>query len=235
MKELSPRERLEQVEEKISAACRSAGRKRGDVKLIGASKTKTVEEILALADAGLRCFGENYVQEGISKVQALSEKRLEWHFIGVLQSNKAKFIPGNFDLFHGLDSLALAKKLDSAAQKQKLVQDCLIEINLNRELTKGGIPPHDALQLLESLNELKNVRVTGLMCIPNSAAQLENPRKNFAKLRELLDQLNSRGSYKHHLCELSMGMSADYEDAIREGATIIRLGTALFGERKKKE
>ncbi|MGZ6290483.1 MAG: YggS family pyridoxal phosphate-dependent enzyme, partial [Bdellovibrionota bacterium] len=152
-------------------------------------------------------------------------------FIGNLQSNKAKFIPGRFAMFHALDSLSLARKLDKASAELKTVLPCLVEVNVDEEESKGGIAADALPAFLESLATFSNLKINGLMCLP---AATKASRAPFAKLRGLLEAANKSGAYPHKLSELSMGMSSDLEEAILEGATYIRVGTRLFGERTKK-
>ncbi len=220
-------ERLDAVREKIREACQLAGRAEKDVLLIGVSKTKSAEEVAVLAALGVRDFGENYVQEALGKVNAMPE--LRWHFIGSLQSNKAKFLPGNFTLFHALDSFTLAQKLDKAAAAKGLVLPALVEVNVDAEGSKAGVADAQLARLLEQLTTLPHLEIRGLMCIP---APTNEKRRPFASLRGLLEAVNREGAYRLPLRELSMGMSHDYPEAILEGATMIRVGTALFGERK---
>jgi PLP dependent protein len=227
------RERLLAVQERIRTACASSGRSVEDVTLVAVSKTKPWQDIADFADLGLKDFGENYVQEALAKqasAEVAAKHGLRWHLIGTLQSNKAKFVPGNFHLFHGLDSAALAERMNRLCAEKNVVQDCLLEVNLDFETTKGGIPAMDLPDALEVLNGLKNLRILGLMCIP---APGRDTRPAFSKLRELLDDLNVSGAYREPLRELSMGMSSDFEAAIQEGATLVRLGTVLFGEREQ--
>lgn len=226
------KERLLAVQEKIRDACQRAGRDPGGVTLIAVSKTKPFSDIADFAALGLRDFGENYVQEAQEKIAAANAAGLDlrWHMIGTLQSNKAKFVAGKFCLFHALDSLSLAQKLDKAALAAGVVQECLLEVNVDLETTKGGIAESHLPELLAKLNGLANVQIRGLMCIPAPGGG----RAPFHRLRELRDRLNQAGTYRAPLTELSMGMSADFEDAILEGATLVRVGTTLFGERAKK-
>lgn len=227
-----PRRRLEDVKAAMARAIEMTGRGPDSVRLVAVSKTKSWQEIAAFAELGVTDFGENYIQEALAKIEALKARKLNWHFIGTLQSNKAKFLVGNFHLFHGLDSLALAQRINRLAEAANTPVNCLIEINIDEEATKGGVHPEDLEQLLASLNHLEFVNINGLMCIP--APNPKGSRFAFAKLRELLESANRNGSYKKSLTELSMGMSSDFEDAILEGATIIRVGTRLFGERERK-
>ncbi len=230
------KERLQQVEETILSACQKSGRKRTAVKLIAVSKTKGWEEVRDFLLLGQTEFGENYVQEAISKIQSLQtwkevEKKApspHWHFIGNLQSNKTKFIPGNFSLFHALDSLSLAEKLNKSASAVHQVQNCLVEVNLEGQSTKGGISPKELPHFLEKLQSHSSLTITGLMCIPDPKRSSREP---FSELRQLQEKMNQVGAYKKPLTELSMGMSADFSEAILEGSTMVRVGTALFGAR----
>lgn len=227
--------RLAAVREKIANACSQAGRAVSEVTLVGASKTKLWEELEDFANAGLIAFGENYVQEALEKQEKARKgfPQVQWHLIGRLQSNKAKFIPGNFSLFHALDSLSVARKLDQAADKAKVLQNCLIEVNLDVEASKGGLVEKDLPGFLEQLASLSHIRIVGLMCIPEPVRG-RDPRRPFAWLREMLERVNQQGAYPQNLRELSMGMSGDFEAAILEGATYVRVGTSLFGARLPK-
>jgi pyridoxal phosphate enzyme (YggS family) len=220
------RERLEKVHLEIEEACRASGRRAEEVKLIAVSKTKAAEDIRSLAELGVRDFGENYVQEALPKLEALQKLSLQWHFIGSLQSNKAKFIPSRFDWLHTLHSFSLAEKLHKAIGPGTPL-NCLIEVNIDQEGSKAGLPPEALPDFLESVAALPSLQVRGLMCIPST----ENPQAAFARLRELKEQANRAGAYPQTLTELSMGMSGDFGLAIREGATMVRVGTALFGKR----
>jgi pyridoxal phosphate enzyme (YggS family) len=221
------KERLEKTRAEIREACQASGRRPEEVKLIAVSKTKSAGEIRALAGLGVRDFGENYVQEALPKLEALNELALGWHFIGGLQSNKAKFIPGRFEWLHTLHSFSLAEKLHRAVGEGAPL-NCLVEVNIDEEGTKAGLRPEALPGFLESVSLLPSLQVQGLMCIPST----ESPRAAFARLRELREQANRAGAYPQTLTELSMGMSGDFGLAIREGATMVRIGTALFGERE---
>jgi pyridoxal phosphate enzyme (YggS family) len=221
------KERLEKIQSQIREACLAAGRSEHGVKLIAVSKTKSAEMIRAFANLGVMDFGENYVQEALPKVEALQDLGLHWHFIGGLQSNKAKFIPGRFSLLHTVDSISLAEKVNKAAMNAGLVQDCLLEVNISGEGSKSGLELGGLLPLLERCAQLGALHVRGLMCIP--AAGLG--RAPFAHLRGLLEEANRMAVYPRALTELSMGMSGDFKEAILEGSTMVRIGTALFGER----
>lgn len=221
---------LEAVQSRILAACSQAGRAPGEVTLVAVSKTKPWTDIEAFYQLGVRDFGENYIQEAQVKQQRAVQsghKDIRWHLIGTLQSNKVKHVSGHFTLFHALDSFSLAEKLSKVGPL-----DCLVEVNVDAEISKGGVAAVSLPAFLETLSPLKNLRVRGLMCIP-STVQARDPREPFARLRELREQCNASGAYREKLTELSMGMSADFEAAILEGATFVRVGTTLFGERLK--
>lgn len=204
-----------QVRERIARACAKAGRDPASVKLIAVSKLQPVEKLRAAAEAGQARFGENYAQELRDKSAGLPG--VEWHFIGALQTNKARIVVGRAALIHTCDRLALAQEISKRAAAE---QGVLLEVNVGREPQKAGVLPEDAAALLEQVRALPNLRCDGLMCIPPAEG---DSRPYFRALRELASRLQ--------LAELSMGMSADYETAIEEGATFVRVGTAIFGAR----
>ena len=211
-------EGLARVRERVAAACARAGRAEASVTLIAVSKTKPIELLREAMAAGQRSFGENYAQEFRDKFQALAgESGLDWHFIGALQTNKVKYVAGKAALVHTCDRLSLAQELSKRAPIEQRV---LLEINIGREPQKAGVLPEEALALLEQVRALPKLRCDGLMCIPPAEG---DPRVHFRALRELGGRLGLR--------ELSMGMSSDYEAAIEEGATMVRVGTAIFGAR----
>jgi len=217
------------VRRRIAAAARKAGRDPLAVKLVAVSKTVDLERIKEARDAGQKIFGENYLQEARGKIEALGEAA-SWHFIGHLQSNKAKAAVALFDLIHGVDSLKLARALDAAAARTDKVQDILIQINLGGEETKSGASPDAAPALLREIARLPHLRVAGLMTMPPWFTDPEVVRPYFRGLRELRERL-----LPLEICplpELSMGMSGDFEAAIEEGATLVRIGTAIFGRRE---
>ncbi|ADO44994.1 alanine racemase domain protein [Hydrogenobacter thermophilus TK-6] len=220
-------EKLREVEERLQKACERAGRKREEVVLLGASKSVPAQRIREFYACGLSTFGENRVQEFLKKYQALEDIAIDWHFIGRLQSNKVKYILGKVSLIHSLDRDSLAQEINKRAN---VVQNVLIEVNVAGEKTKGGIVPENLLAFYQHLLSYKNLRVLGLMCIPPYTEDPEKARPYFAKLRELKEKLESEFLVK--LPHLSMGMSTDFEVAIEEGATIVRIGTLLFGERR---
>lgn len=230
------KERLLKIQAGIREAALASGRAEASVQLVAVSKTKSWEDIKDFLLLGVSTFGENYIQEALPKIKSVGDwcsanqrPSPTWHFIGHLQSNKSKQIPRVFSLFHALDSFSLAEKLNRAAAAQGVVQDCLLEVNVDAEVTKNGLAADGLSRLLQQLNGLESLRVTGLMCIPAPGAGGSRPA--FARLRELRDEMNKKGAYHLPLAELSMGMSGDFKEAILEGATIVRVGTSLFGER----
>jgi pyridoxal phosphate enzyme (YggS family) len=235
------KEKLQAIRQRIIEARQKAGRKAREVQLLAVSKTKPWEMVAEFLLLGQCAFGENYVQEALEKQEAIrswldtcggdAPPEPEWHLIGTLQSNKAKFLPDQFVLFHGLDNLALAEKINQKSEEKKTLTRALVEINLDTQSSKGGISISDLPQFLENAAKLQSLRITGLMAIPNPESPDTISGKNFAKLREILNEANKNSWYRTELFELSMGMSHDFELAISEGATIVRVGTALFGER----
>ncbi len=208
----------------MAEAARRAGRSPSDVMLLAVSKKQSLERVQAAYDAGLRDFGENYVQ-GLQNHEARLPNDVRWHFIGHIQSKKAKRVAG-VTLVHSVDSLKLAEKLAAAAEQLQRTLPGLLNINISNEASKSGIVPDDTLPLLEQLASLAHLEIRGFMCIPSPA---EEPRRAFARLRELRDLARSKTGLA--LPELSMGMSSDYQDAIAEGSTIVRVGTRIFGPR----
>ncbi|MFL5401181.1 MAG: YggS family pyridoxal phosphate-dependent enzyme [Myxococcales bacterium] len=231
---------LRGVRERIDRACERAKRDPASVTLVAVSKVQPIEAIREALEAGQRDFGENYAQELRDKADAIGgpEERaspatgggrrpqhtIAWHFLGALQTNKVKMIVGRVALLHTCDRPSLAQELNKRAASLGIVQRVLVEVNLAREPQKGGIAPADLPAFVATLRNLPSLRCEGLMCIPPAE---EESRLHFRRLRELRDELGV-------LPELSMGMSADYETAIEEGATIVRVGTAIFGERPPK-
>ncbi len=208
-----------------------SGRKPETVTLVAASKSQPSEKILSIASAGITNFGENYAQELID--HAAITPGITWHFIGHLQRNKAKVVLPLVALIHSVDSRDLALEIEKRAAALNKIQSVLIEINLGAETSKTGISPEEAETLASTLNELPHVKLCGLMTLPPPGETPEHSRPYFRGLREIRDAWNQKNLYKTQLTELSMGMSQDFETAIEEGATYVRLGTALFGERLK--
>jgi len=220
---------LEEVRSAIAAAARRAGRDPGEVRLVAVSKTVDLERIQAAIAAGQDLFGENYLQEAKAKIDALG-RQVGWHLVGHLQSNKARGAVELFDLIHSVDRLKLARALEAAAARLGKVQDVLIQVNQGGEDTKSGVEPAAALELLQEVARLPHLRVLGLMTMPPWFADPEAARPFFRALRELRDRLRDLSGLP--LTELSMGMSDDFEVAVEEGATLVRVGTAVFGPRR---
>ncbi len=222
---------LKEILLRIESACRRVGRDPSEVTLLGATKTVSPDTIRDFFECGLKVFGENRVQEFLKKYEVLKDLNIDWHFIGRLQSNKVKYLMGKISLIHSLDRVSLAQEIQKRADKAGVVQKVLIEVNIGEEKTKGGVLPADLFDLFKYTLSLKNLKVLGLMCIPPYTENPQEARCYFSKLRELRDTLEKEFSVE--LPHLSMGMSHDFEIAIEEGATIVRIGTLLFGERKR--
>ena len=226
------KQRLEQVKERIRQAAESCGRDADSVRLVAVSKTIAADIVKKAIEAGATILGENYVQEARDKFKALAQYQVSWHFIGHLQSNKAKYAVRLFDLIHSVDSLKLARELDKQAAKVDKTQQILVQVNISGEDTKSGISADEAPGLIAEIGRLKNIAVKGLMTMPPYFYQPEKVRPFFAALRELRDRIKEHTPPNVSLDELSMGMTGDFEVAIKEGATLVRIGTAIFGERQ---
>lgn len=221
--------RLEEVEEKIRKACERSQRKPEDVLLLGASKSVQPLKIKEYYQCGLSVFGENRVQEFLRKYEELKDLNINWHFIGRLQSNKVKYIIDKVSLIHSLDRESLAHEINKRARALGKIQEVLIEVNVGNEDSKGGLNLEDLFGFYERVLTFKNLKVVGLMCIPPYREDPNQVRPYFERLRKLKEKLEWEFSVK--LNHLSMGMSHDFEVAIEEGATIVRIGTLLFGKR----
>ena len=220
------------VHERIAAAARAAGRDPGEITLCAATKVQTDETIRSAIAGGIRVCGENRVQELTAHLEANAYAGAEVHFIGHLQTNKVKQVVGKVALIHSVDSERLLRAIDAQADKLGIVQDILLEVNIAREASKGGIPPEDLPALAELALSSPCVRLRGLMAIPPVSAVSGSNRKYFSQMRNLFVDITGEMSDNQYIMDcLSMGMSADYEDAIAEGATLVRVGTALFGPR----
>lgn len=224
------KENLKYVEKRIQAACDRAGRPRDEVTLIAVSKTKPVEMIREIASLGIVDFGENKVQEIIEKNEIIKDP-LNWHMIGHLQRNKIKYIVDKTCLIHSVDSIKLAMAIDEEAKKKNVVISILIEVNVAKENTKYGIYPEEILELVYYIANLSNIRLKGLMTIAPFVENPENNRIHFSNLRNLCVDIKSKNIDNVTMNILSMGMTGDYEVAIEEGATMVRVGTGIFGQR----
>jgi PLP dependent protein len=227
--------RLASIKERIAAACARTGREASEVTLLGVTKTVAPELIKPAIESGLRVVGENRVQEAASKISELKEitsnYNVEWHLIGHLQSNKARRAVELFDAIQSIDSLRLAERLNDLLGESGKRMPVLIEVNLGDEASKSGISAHEALSLCEQMLKFANLELRGLMAVPPFLDNLEDVRPFFRRLRELHGEARRVGIVGEKFTELSMGMSHDFEVAIEEGATLVRIGTALFGER----
>jgi len=215
-----------------SAAC--AGRNASALQLLAVSKTRNSEEIKIAVSQGLKAFGENYVQEALDKINNLESLKLEWHFIGPLQSNKTKQVAENFNWVHTVDRLKIAKRLNDQRPEHLGPLNICLQINIDNEPTKSGVIPNQACELALSLHQLPNLRLRGLMAIPKAQTSREKQRQPFKALRLLQDEINRQLDNSQKLDTLSMGMSGDIEAAIQEGSTILRVGTDIFGPRTDK-
>ena len=222
------RENLLKVKDRIAQAAGRVGKNPEDVKLVLVTKTIGLEQIREAIAAGVTTFGENYVQEARTKIEALGSTNTEWHFIGHLQTNKAKYAVRLFNLIHSVDSIKLARELDRRSALEGRVVDCLIEVNLAGESSKFGADKNEVVDLAAEMTSLQHLSLRGLMTMPPYSEDPESSRPYFIALRTLKDQLER---HQISLPELSMGMSADFEVAIDEGATMVRVGRAIFGER----
>lgn len=223
-------ERLLAVQARIAAAAHAAGRDSSTVALLAVSKTWPADAVREAAAAGQRAFGENYVQEGVDKVEALRDLELEWHFIGPLQSNKTRPVANAFDWVHGIDRLKIAERLSAQRDVHLPALNVCIQVNVSGEDSKSGVAPDQVAALAQVVAGLPRLCLRGLMCIPEPTEDSALLRARFGLLRRLRDELAAAGLA---LDTLSMGMSHDIEPAIAEGATIVRVGTAIFGERIK--
>ena len=221
---------LQAVQQRVGAAARDFGRDSNGITLLAVSKTWPAEYVRIAAAAGQRAFGENYVQEGVDKATALRPLGLEWHFIGPLQSNKTRLIAESFDWVHSIDRLKIAERLSEQRPPQMPPLQVCLQVNVSGEATKSGVTLDAIGDLADRVARLPGLRLRGLMAIPAPTTDFAQQRAAFRTLRQAFEQLNRRGL---SLDTLSMGMSDDLEAAIAEGATIVRIGTAIFGERDK--
>jgi len=225
---LTIKENLLRVKERIERAAQKAGRDPKEIKLVAVSKTVEVARIKEAIEAGVSILGENYVQEAQKKIEELG-KPVSWHFIGHLQSNKAKYAVRLFDVIHSIDSIPLAEELNRRAEQPDRVIKVMIEVNLSKEATKFGTDEERMLNLARSIQTFKHLSLEGLMTMPPYFDSPEMSRPYYVALRELKERMTKEGI---PMKELSMGMSNDFEIAIEEGATYVRIGTAIFGPRK---
>ena len=218
------------IRQRMAAAAERCGRNHEDIKLMAVSKTVPPERVHEAIKAGITWFGENYVQEAREKIPAVGQN-VSWHMIGHLQTNKVKYVVHLFDWIHSVDRIELAKELDKRAAQNQRTLKVLIEVNVSGEVSKNGVEPSRVLELVRQISVMPNLDVQGLMTMPPFFENPEEARPYFVALRELRDKIASENIPGIQMKELSMGMTGDFEVAIEEGATIIRVGRAIFGER----
>ncbi|HEY5522094.1 MAG TPA: YggS family pyridoxal phosphate-dependent enzyme [Desulfuromonadaceae bacterium] len=221
---------LAQINERVRAAAERAGRDPASVRLVAVSKTRPAADIIAAFKAGQTVFGENYIQELVTKLTEVREA-VQWHVIGHLQSNKVKYIAGRVALIHSVDRISLAQEIDRQWSKLGKVCDVLIQVNIAGEATKSGTTEAGAIQLVRECALLPSIKVKGLMTMPPFFDDPDAARPCFAELRRLSEAVSAQQIAGVDMVELSMGMSGDFEAAVQEGATLVRIGTAIFGER----
>ena len=221
---------LMNVEQNIIAACKNSGRERSEITLIAVSKTKPVSLLEEAYEAGIRDFGENKVQEMCEKYDVM-EDDIRWHMIGHLQTNKVKYLVGKTTLIHSVDSYKLACEIEKQAAKQNVIMDILIEVNIAEEETKFGLHEEDVINLVKEVAKLPHVRIKGLMTVAPYVVDSEENRPIFRKIKQLSVDIDNQNIDNVSMNILSMGMTGDYMVAIEEGATMVRVGTGIFGER----
>ena len=224
------KENLTKVEENIQKACDKAGRKRSEVTLIAVSKTKPVEMLQEIYDEGIREFGENKVQEICEKMELMPQD-IKWNMIGHLQTNKVKYIIGKTSLIHSVDSLKLAEEIQKQAVKHDVTADILVEVNIANEESKFGISKDETIQMVRDIAKLDHLKIKGLMTIAPFVEDPEDNRLYFREIKQLSVDINNQNIDNVSMDVLSMGMTGDYMVAIEEGATMVRVGTGIFGER----
>ena len=224
------KENLKYVESEIEKACRRAGRDRKEVTLIAVSKTKPVEMLQEIYEEGVRTFGENKVQEMMDKQEKLPAD-IQWHMIGHLQRNKVKYLIGKTALIHSVDSLRLAEEISRLSVKHQVTTDILVEVNIAQEESKFGIRKEETIDLVEQISKLPNIKIQGLMTIAPFVEDPEDNRQYFKDIKKLSVDINQKNIDNVSMNILSMGMTGDYTVAIEEGATLVRVGTGIFGAR----
>ena len=226
------KQRLEEIRRRMVSAANGCGRDPQSIRLVAVSKTVDAQRVAAAIDAGVTILGENYIQEARDKFNQLYDRKVQWHFIGHLQSNKAKYAVRMFDLIHSVDSLKLARELDKAAEKLEKRQKILLQVNISREATKSGTTENEAIDLVRQISRFDHLQLQGLMTMPPFFDAPERARLYFRALKQLRDRIAACNIEGIEMRELSMGMTGDFEVAIEEGATLVRIGTAIFGARR---
>ena len=229
---MSIKTNIENIRDAIIHAAEKAGRNPDGVTLVAVSKRKPAEKIEQAIESGQKDFGENYIQEAMEKIDILGRDAATWHFIGHLQSNKAKFAVKYFDLIHTVDSVKLAAEINKQAAKINKIQPILLQVNIALETTKSGAAAVEVQDMVRQMDALENIRLEGLMCMPPFFDDPEEARIYFKKLNEISRGIRELGLGNTNMTHLSMGMSNDFGVAVEEGATLVRVGTAIFGERQ---
>jgi pyridoxal phosphate enzyme (YggS family) len=224
--------RINKINQRIHQTAINCGRLPESVQLVAVSKTKPVDMVREALEAGIAVLGESYIQEAREKVDSLSGYPAAWHFIGHLQTNKSKYAVRLFNLIHSVDTIKLAGELDKEAGKINKIQDILIQVNLGREPTKSGVSTDETINMAKEISTFSNLSVKGLMTMPPYFKNQEQARPFFVMLRDLRDRIREENIPNISMDQLSMGMTHDFEVAIQEGATLVRIGTAIFGKRK---
>ncbi len=224
-------DRINNIKSRIKTTAVSCGRDPETIRLIAVSKTKPAHMLEEAIKAGAKDLGENYIQEADKKISSLSQYPVSWHFIGHLQSNKAKYAVRLFDLIHTVDTMKLARELDKHAKKIDKIQNILIQVNIGEEILKSGVNEKDAENLIKEISPLRNLSIKGLMAIPPYSDDPEKTRPYFKALFDLKALINKKAIPNVSINELSMGMTNDYTIAVEEGSTLVRVGTAIFGKR----
>lgn len=227
----SIQDNLRTIRKKIDTAAAGCGRNPEDITLVGVSKKMPAEKLCQAIDAGLNDLGENYIQEAVDKIDAIGRPAVCWHFIGHLQSNKARFAVQYFDLIHTVDKIKLAKEIDKQAGKIDKRQKVLVQVNIAEEETKSGADAREVVELARAVTQFENLELQGLMCMPPFFDDPEDARPYFRHLVKIKEQIVAAGVNDEAMRHLSMGMSHDFAVAIQEGATLVRVGTAIFGSR----
>ena len=224
-------ENITAVQKRLQQAASDAGRNPAEIQLLAVSKTRNIAQISQAITAGVFCFGENYLQEAMDKIDQLDDSRLDWHFIGPLQSNKTRQAAENFAWVHTVDRVKIAQRLSAQRPDDMPVLNICIQINIDNEASKSGFNRDQAVEVAATIAQLPKLKLRGLMAIPKPRTVYKEQRQAFAQLRVLMEQINSTLDNCHKLDTLSMGMSADLEAAVAEGATLVRVGTDIFGAR----
>jgi pyridoxal phosphate enzyme (YggS family) len=223
---------IKKIHDEICAAAQKSGQDSSQITLIAVSKRKPAEMIQQAIDAGHRDFGENYIQEAMEKIDLIGRKSATWHFIGHLQSNKAKFAVKYFDLIHTVDKVKLAKEINRQAEKIGKIQEILLQVNISHETTKSGAEENEIMDIAKQVCRFDNLHISGLMCMPPFFDDPEDARVYFKKLKQISKDIEALNLPNTAMTHLSMGMSHDFTVAVEEGATLVRVGTAIFGARE---